>query len=76
MKDQLYRELLERMNEAAIIPPQKSGIFTPHYRFLSGIFKQHSWQLVVVLSLGLTVLFYLFLGTYITRVVSLIQFGF
>lgn len=77
MKDEkLYRLLLERMQEVAMVPPQTVGPFTYFYKRLVPGLKFHPWKITALVSFMFAVFFYLVFGVRLVRLVSLLQFGF
>lgn len=64
------------MYEIVELPPQQLGPLTPFYKIIVPQFKFSPWKLTFVLAFASSVLLYLFLGTTLVRLVSILQFGF
>lgn len=71
-----YQALVTRMNELALVPPQRVGSFTFIYKRFVPYFKFSPWRSGIVLSFFSTALLYLLLGSTLVRIASILQFGF
>lgn len=74
--EKMYRLLVARMQEMAVVPPQTVGPFTGLYKRIIPQLKWHPWRVVATLSLMLTVSLYVVFGIRVVHLVSLLQFGF
>lgn len=74
--DALYQNLVLKMREVAILPPQEVGPFTCLYKRVVPQFKNQTWKSTSILALFATCLLYILFGTTLVRVVSTLQFGF
>jgi len=75
-KDPLYQKLTRKLEEVAVVPPQKTGPFTPFYKKTTSSLK--SWPLKILTPLAFLsgVLSQFLLGEKIVKIVSLLQKGF
>lgn len=71
-----YQLLVAKMHEVTAVPPQTIGPFTGAYKRLVPHLKFSPWRMTGLVSLLATVLLYLFLGSALVRLASILQFGF
>lgn len=76
MSDVLYQKFVERFEEVMELPPQRVGALTPMYKLVSRHLKVMPWPLFVGISLVTIIGMYIFIGSTITFLVSLLQRGF
>lgn len=74
--DKLYRELVAKMQEMAIVPPQTIGPLTFAYKRLVPYLKYAPWRSTLSVSFLLSIFLYLFIGSTIVKIASLLQIGF
>jgi hypothetical protein len=75
-KDRLYENLVTKMHEVAIVPPQQLGVFTPIYKKSVSFLKISPWKTVFVFSAISAFILYLLFGQTLVRLVSVLQIGF
>lgn len=75
--DTFYRELVAKMEEISLVPPQSVGPFTGMYKRIVPQFKVYPWRSAVVLSFAATAVLYFLFGTkLLVRLASILQYGF
>jgi len=75
-EDKIYKLLVSKMQEIALVPPQTIGSFTPLYKKIVPRFKYYPWKSALIISLASTISLYLVLGSTLVKIASLLQFGF
>ncbi|MBI4065068.1 hypothetical protein HY409_01735 [Candidatus Gottesmanbacteria bacterium] len=76
MPDATYQKFIHRWEEVTDLPPQSLGILTPYYKNLTKRLKVMPWFSFVGISLISIIGLYVFLGTTITLLVTVLQRGF
>ena len=76
MTDTVYQKFVKRWEEVTDLPPQTVGPLTPYYKTLVRRLKVMPWPMLVLSSLFIVIGLYVFFGSAITLVVSLLQKGF
>lgn len=74
--DALYSELVLRMHQIAVVPPQTIGPFTVVYKRIVPHFKVAPWRGAVGIAIFASILLYVLFGPSIVKIASLLQFGF
>lgn len=74
--DKYYRELVLKMHEVSVVPPQTVGPLTPLYRLLVPQLKYFPFKALVVLSFLFVFLAYLVFGAWLVRLAELLQKSF
>ena len=64
------------MGEVAIVSPQSLGPFTGLYKKFTPFIKQKPLRTLMITSTLATFFLYLFLGSLLVKIASLLQFGF
>lgn len=72
----LYQKFVERFEDVTDLPPQTLGPFTPYYKRITKRLKIMPWPLLVFGSLLIVTSLYMFIGSTITLLVTLLQKGF
>lgn len=75
MKDTVYQKFVERWEEVMDLPPQRLGPFTPYYKRLVPYLKIMPLPLLVLGSLCFVFIMYVFAGSAVSFLVSLLQRG-
>ena len=76
MTDTVYQKFVKRWEEVTDLPPQTVGPLRPYYKTLVRRLKVMPWPMLVLSSLFIVIGLYVFFGSAITLVVSLLQKGF
>lgn len=76
MKNDTYRRFVRRWEEVTDLPPQTVGPLTPFYKALVRRIKVMPWPVLVICSLLSVIGLYVFIGSAITLLVSILQKGF
>jgi len=76
MKNERYNQLVAKMHEIAIVPPQEIGPFTGVYRIATSRLKVAPWKTASLFAFTAALFLYIILGPTLIRVVSLLQYGF
>lgn len=76
MKDALYERFQKRWMETTDLPPQTVGPFTPYYKMVTRRLKVMPLPLLILLSAGLIIALFFFLGSGVTFLTSFLQRGF
>jgi len=74
--DKFYRELVLKMHEVSVVPPQTVGPFTPVYKIVAGKLKFFPFKVIVPLSFLFILFAYLIFGTSLVKLAELLQAGF
>jgi hypothetical protein len=74
--DKLYNQLVAKMHQVAVVPPQTVGPLTPIYKKLAVRLKFTPWRYTVVLAFLFTLCLYLILGQTLVKLASILQYGF
>ncbi|OGG30436.1 hypothetical protein A3A63_03005 [Candidatus Gottesmanbacteria bacterium RIFCSPLOWO2_01_FULL_46_9] len=76
MTDTVYHKFVKRWEEITDIPPQTVGPLTPYYKRTVKRLKVMPWPMLVMSSLLIVSGLYVFFGSTITLLVSVLQRGF
>ncbi len=76
MPDQIYQKFVARWQQVTDLPAQSLGPLTPFYKEISKRLKIMPWPFLVIGSLLIAIGLYLFFGTGIVFLVTLLQRGF
>lgn len=76
MTDALYHKFVKRWEEVTDLPPQTVGPLTPYYKDAVRRLKVMPWPVLVVGSLVTVIGLYVFFGSAITILTSILQKGF
>ena len=76
MKSTTYQKFVHRWEEVTDLPPQTVGPLTPLYKAVTRRLKVMPWPLLVVCALLVVIGLYLFIGSAVTLIVSILQRGF
>ena len=76
MKSTTYQKFVRRWEDVTDLPPQTVGPFTPYYKWLARRLKIMPWPLLIFCSFLFALGLYVFFGSAITLLVSLLQRGF
>jgi len=76
MADALYNKFVKRWEEVTDLPPQKIGPLTPFYKKAVMRLKVMPMPLLIIGSLLVVICLYLFIGSTVTLLVSILQRGF
>lgn len=71
-----YQKFVKRWEEVTDLPPQTVGPLTPFYKAIVRRLKVMPWPVMVICSLAVVIGLYLFIGSAITFLVSILQRGF
>jgi len=75
--DEFYKQLVAKMEEISLVPPQTIGPFTGVYKRIVPQFKVYPWRSALFLAFFAITLLYLLFGTrLLVSVASLLQYGF
>lgn len=74
--DFFYQQLVAKMQQVSIVPPQNMGPLTPLYKRLVPQFKHFPFKALIPLSLLAILFAYLIFGTKLVRLASILQFSF
>lgn len=75
-EDKLYRLLVSKMHEVAVVPPQRIGPLTPIYKRLALRLKFYPWVSTGLIALVASLFLYILLGSHLVKFISILQFGF
>ena len=76
MSDLLYSKFVKRWEEVMDVPPQNLGPFTPYYKMLTKRLKVMPWPALFIVAFVTVCIIYVFIGSTVTFVVTLLQRGF
>ncbi len=76
MTNKTYTRFVKRWEEVMDVPPQTLGPFTKPYKKLTRRLKVMPWPWLVVISLISVIGLYMFIGSAITLLVTVLQRGF
>lgn len=76
MTDAVYDKFVKRWEEVTELPTQTVGPFTPLYKKAVKRLKVMPWPVLVMSSLFVVIGLYVFFGSTITLLVSILQRGF
>lgn len=76
MADLLYQKFMTRWEEVIDLPPQRLGPLTPIYKMLVKRLKVMPWPVFLVGSVIVVFALYIFIGSAVTFLVTLLQRGF
>lgn len=76
MADLLFTNFMKRWEEVTELPPQRFGRFTNMYKLVTGRVKTMPWIVFFAVSAFIVGLVYIFFGSTIVWIVSLLQKGF
>lgn len=76
MRDRTYQKFVKRWEEVTDIPPQTLGPFTNIYKTLTHQLKVMPWPWYVVAGMIVALVLYLFFGTSVASLVTLLQKSF
>ena len=76
MTDTMYNKFVKRWEEVTDLPPQSVGPLTPAYKTLVSKLKVMPWPALVLVAIVVVGGLYLFFGSAITLLVSVLQGGF
>ena len=71
-----YKKFVKRWEEVTDLPPQTVGPLTPFYKAIVRRLKVMPWPALVFCSLIVVIGLYVFVGSAITLLVSILQKGF
>ena len=74
--DKFYQELVLKMHEVAVVPPQEVGPFTYMYKCIVPHFKFYPWISVSIISALSASVLYLLFGPLLVKLASILQYGF
>lgn len=74
--DILYSHLKKRMLEVSSVPPQNVGRLTPVWKKVIPVVKESPVRVLLAGGFITTLITWFLFGTFIIRVVSLLQYGF
>lgn len=74
--DMAYEKFLKRLEEVMELPPQQFGRFTNVYKTMTGRVKTMPWIAFFALSAFIVGVVYMFFGSAISWMVTLLQRGF
>lgn len=74
--DKVFKLMVARMHEVAVVPPQQIGPFTLLYKRIVPWFKFYPWRSALVVSLFASLFLYVILGITLVKLASLLQLGF
>lgn len=75
-QDLVYQNLVRKMQEILVVPPQNVGRFTPIYKAFAPYIKNIPWRILVPLAVVAAILVRLIGGVYLIKIVTLLQHGF
>lgn len=75
-EDKLYRLLVSKMHEVAVVPPQRIGPLTPIYKRLVLRLKFYPWVSTGLIASVASLFLYILLGSHLVKFISILQFGF
>ncbi len=76
MTDLTYQRFVKRWQEVTDLPTQSLGPFTGLYKWVTKRFKVMPWPWFVGMSIVVAVALYVFLGSAVSYLVTLLQRGF
>lgn len=76
MTDTTYKKFITRWEEVVGLPPQTLGPFTPLYKLLIRRLKVMPWPYFVLLAAAFVLALYVFIGSTVTFLVTILQRGF
>ncbi len=76
MNNVSYENFLRRWEEVTELPPQQFGRLTNVYKMVTGRIKTMPWLAFFGVSAAVVGIVYVFFGTTIVRMVTLLQRGF
>ncbi|OIO12908.1 hypothetical protein AUJ73_04745 [Candidatus Gottesmanbacteria bacterium CG1_02_37_22] len=75
-KGDVYKLLVSKMNEVAVVPPQEIGSLTPIYKKIVPQLKFYPWKVTLIISSLIAFLLYMIFGATLVKLASLLQYGF
>lgn len=76
MTDATYQKFVKRWEEVIDLPPQTVGRFTPLYKTAVSKLKVMPWPVLVAVSVAIIAVLFIFVGSPLTSLVSILQRGF
>ena len=73
--DSLYQSLVAKMQEMAVVPPQKLGLLTPFYKKVVPNFKISPLKSLLFLSVVATFSAFMLFGSRLVKLASILQAG-
>lgn len=74
--DKLYEELVQKMTEISEVTPQQVGPFTSVYKRVTPYMKKKPLKVLSISSFIIAGFLYVLLGSFVIKLVSLLQYGF
>ena len=76
MSNVAYQQFMKRWEEVTDLPPQSLGPLTNSYKWFTKRFKVMPWPWFIGLSIIVSIIIFLALGSTISYLVTLLQKGF
>ena len=73
--DRIYQSMVAKMQEMAVVPPQRLGLLTPLYKKVVPVFKISPLKSLVFLSLVATFTAFMLFGSRLVKLASILQAG-
>ena len=73
--DRIYRSLVAKMQEMAVVPPQRLGLLTPFYKKVVPVFKTSPLKSLLFLSVAATFSAFILFGSRLVKLASILQAG-
>jgi len=76
MHNKTYGQLVEKMHEVSLLPPQNFGRFSGLYHHFVPFLKESPWKVLAFAALFAGLIFYVLFGDKTIRLTSILQLGF
>ena len=74
--NKFYRELIIKMHEVSVVPPQTVGPLTPVYKKVVRELKFFPFKVIIPISFLFILFAYLIFGTWLVKLAETLQTGF